>query len=331
MYQRTALGTLGFAAGPFVGKAARAKLAEMEHLIELKPMEQLQDPVLLTGFFMRRRAGRLASRTLAYLADQWGAEKVAKLELNEFVNATIQRPEVRRDDNQVMIDWPELSFYHARPPGANRDIILLMGAEPNYYWMKFVETISEYVERTGAKTLVSLRARPGEVPHTRTSPVYIIASDVELELQFGVQSTAEKYEGPSSISGVLSAHLQTLNWRTADLSVVQPDYFPRMPNAQASLSLIRLIDKAFGTTTPVESLEETAREQRRTIDEGIANDETTWSEILEREGTYDSGLENLEFLAPAEAPSDELPSIEAALEDVERLFRSSEADDKPSA
>lgn len=303
----------------------------MERLIELKPLVQLRDPVLLTGFFMRRRAGRLASRTLAYLADQWGAEKVAKLKLTEFVNATIQRPDVRRDDNQVIIDWPELSFYHARPPGAERDIILLTGAEPNYYWVKFVETIADYVEKTGAKTLVSLRARPGEVPHTRTSPVYINASDVELELQFGVQSSAEKYEGPSSISGVLSAHLQSLNWRTADLSVVQPDYFPRMPNAQASLSLIKLIDKAFGTTTPVDSLEKTAREQRQTIDEGIADDQTTWSEILEREGSYDAGLEKLEFLAPGETkPGDALPSVEAALEDVERLFRSGEADDEPT-
>lgn len=289
-------------------------------------MDQLRDPVLVTGFSMRRRAGRLASRTIGYLADNWGAEEVAKLKLTEFVNSTIQRPQVRRDDSNVVIDWPEVTFYLARPEGSNRDIILLTGAEPNFYWAKFVETIAEYMEKAGAKTLVSLRARPGEVPHTRTSPVYITASDVELELQFGVQSNSQKYEGPTSITGVLSAHVQTLNWRTADLSVVQPDYFPRMPNAQASLSLIKLLDKAFGTTTPVDSLEQTAKEQRQTIDQGISDDETTWSEILEREGTYDSGLERLEFLAPGEVPADTLPSAESAIEDIERLFRTGNDD-----
>ncbi len=217
----------------------------MDNIIELKPVDQLRDPVLVTGFSMRRRAGRLASRTIGYLADNWGAEEVAKLKLTEFVNSTIQRPQVRRDDSNVVIDWPEVTFYLARPEGSNRDIILLTGAEPNFYWAKFVETIAEYMEKAGAKTLVSLRARPGEVPHTRTSPVYITASDVELELQFGVQSNSQKYEGPTSITGVLSAHVQTLNWRTADLSVVQPDYFPRMPNAQASLSLIQTPGQGF--------------------------------------------------------------------------------------
>ena len=303
----------------------------MDHIVEIKAVEQLRDPVLLTGFFMRRRAGRLAARTLDYLADQWGAEAIAKIEMTEFVNTTVTRPQVRRDDGRSVIDWPEATVYLARPDGARRDILLLVGAEPNFYWAKFVETVANYMEKVGAKTLVSLRARPGEVPHTRTCPVYINASDLELELQFGVQSSNVKYEGPTSISGVLSSHVQSLQWSTADLSVVQPDYFPRMPNAQAQLSLIKLLDTAFGTTTPVESLEDKAREQRRTIDEGISDDETTWSEISDREGVYDSALEKLEFLVPGmETREDTLPSVEAALEDVERLFRSSD-EDKPGS
>jgi predicted ATP-grasp superfamily ATP-dependent carboligase len=298
----------------------------MDYLEELQSLETLRDPVLLTGFMMRRRAGRLGARTIDYLIEQWHAEPVARIDMTSFHNLAVQRPYVRRTETQATLDWPDATLFVARQAPLTRDVFLLSTWEPDFKWKTFVNTLATYLDGLGVRTLVSLRARPGEVPHTRPSPVYLTATDIDLELQFGVQSTRTRNEGPSSIAGALATQVQGLRWRTAELAVVQPDYFPRMPNAAAMLALVRLIDKAFGTTTDTTSLDESVVDQIEMLDRGVAGDTHSRSVIEEREAAYDQGLEKLDFLAHSEPP-EELPSGEEVLREVERLFRRSDPDE----
>jgi predicted ATP-grasp superfamily ATP-dependent carboligase len=298
----------------------------MEYLEELQTIDQLRDPVLLTGFMMRRRAGRLGARTIDYLVEQWHAEALARVDMTAFLNLALHRPYVHRTETEAVLDWPDATIYVARQEPLKRDVLLLSTWEPDFKWKTFVNTLVDYLDGIGVRTLVSLRGRPGEVPHTRPAPVYLTATDIDLELQFGVQSTRTRNEGPSSIAGALATQVQAMRWRTAELAVVQPDYFPRMPNAEAMLALVRLVDKAFGTTTEVSSLEETAADQREMLNRGVAGDQHSSSVIEEREATYDQGLEKLDFLAPVNEP-EELPSGEEILREVERFLGHSDPDD----
>ena len=297
----------------------------MADVVELKDLSELREPVLIAAFTAQRRGGRIATRALTHLVDNWQAECVARIESQAFTDFAVRRPQTRRRRDRSVIEWPDTSFYLARPEGANRDFVLLVGPEPNFRWREFAETVASYADRAGVKTLVGLRGMPGQVPHTRPAPVYLNASDVEFELQFGVQQRERRYEGPTDIGSVIAAQVQSLRWQTVELSVIQPDYFPRMPNAEANLALIRVLDRAFGTKTPIGPLEETARTQRASIDESISEDEGTKAAILEREQTYDSQLEKLDFLAAGGAQSMSLPSGAEVIEEVERLFREGEA------
>jgi predicted ATP-grasp superfamily ATP-dependent carboligase len=300
----------------------------MEYLEESSVLEQLRDPVLLTGFMMRRRAGRLGARTVDYLVEQWQAEPVARIDMTPFLNLAVHRPYIRRTETVAELDWPEATIYVARQAPLKRDVFLLSTWEPDFKWKTYVNTLVGYLDGIGVRSLVSLRGRPGEVPHTRPAPVYLTATDIDFELQFGVQSTRTRNEGPSSIAGAIATQAQAMRWRTAELAVVQPDYFPRMPNAEAMLALVRLIDKALGTKTDVTNLEETAADQREMLDRGVAGDSHSSSVIAEREATYDQGLEKLDFLAPSQAlEPQELPSGEEILREVERFFRRSEQED----
>ena len=47
------------------------------------------------------------------------------------------------------IDWPETSFYHARPAGLDRDVVLLLGIEPNVRWRTFTELVVGLAEELG--------------------------------------------------------------------------------------------------------------------------------------------------------------------------------------
>jgi len=295
----------------------------MEHIEELKPIDGLRDPVLLTGFRMRRRAGRLAARAINYLTEHSDVEPVARIDMTPFLNLAIDRPQINRTETESRIEWPVATLYLSRSASANRDLLLLSAMEPNFLWPTFVEMIANYMDGAGVKTLVTLRAHPGEVPHTRPSPVYLTANDMDLKALFGTPANKSRYEGPIGIAGVLGARVQALGWRTAELAVVQPDYFPRMPCAEAMIALLMLLDRAFGTTTSIDTLRETADEQREMLDRSISGDEKSRAEVEAREQSYDEGVEKLEFLSPSRMSSD-LPSGEDIADEIENFFRRSE-------
>jgi predicted ATP-grasp superfamily ATP-dependent carboligase len=298
----------------------------MEHVEELKPIEGLRNPVLLTGFRVQERAGRLAARCINHLVDQWRAEAVAEIDMAPFLDLAFNRPQIQRTETESSITWPVATLYLTRSAAPDRDLLLFSSAEPNFRWPTFVETLASYVQHLGVQTLVTMRAHPGVVPHTRPAPVYLTAMGRDLRLLFGVQANEAKYEGPSSIAGVLAARSQALGWDTAELAVVQPDYFPRMPCAEAMISLFTLIDKALGTTTSLDTLRETASAQREMLDGATSASEEARVEVENRERSYDQGALELEFLSPSQTPSD-LPAAEEVVEAIERFFRHSESED----
>lgn len=294
----------------------------MHDAVRLKaPLRELKDPVLVVGFAVRQRAGRLAHVALTYLADAWQAEPVAEIDPDDFLDFTVRRPEQRRLGDKVTIEWPKTQIFAARPPGSSRDFLLLGGFEPNFRWPTFISAIMEYMQAAGVRTIVSLRSFPGSVPHTRPAPVNLTASDVELEVQFGIQAERAKYEGPADIAAVLGAAGQSFGCETVELSVIQPYYVPRSATSAATLSLIRVLDHAFGITTPTESLQAAVADEAREIEESFANQEEVHAMVRELEQTYDEGLEQLDFLSPGLNDAGPLPSGEELIEDIERLFR----------
>jgi hypothetical protein len=149
------------------------------------------------------------------------------------------------------------------------------------------------------------------------------SSDIDLELQFGVQAQGSRYQGPTDVSGVLAAHVQNvMRWKTVDLTVLQPQYFPRMPNAEATLAVVRVLDKAFGTQTDMTSLVKDAQEQLRTIDQGIT-DPGTRSAIVELERQYDAAADRMDFLTTGPVSDDDAGELatDDVFAEVERLLR----------
>jgi hypothetical protein len=290
----------------------------MREVVDLSNRGPLREPVLIAGLAARRRGGRSASRSVQHLVEAWQAEPVAVLECEEYIDLTVRRPEI--DTGTWQVEWPDTTLYLASPPGSRQDLLLAVGFEPHFHWSAFVSSIAAYADALGVKTLISLRSFPGNVPHTRPSPLVITSSDIDLELQFGVQARNSRYQGPTDVAGVLATHVQSLRWRWADLTMLQPLYFPRMANAQMTLSLATVLERAFGAQTPKAQLQSEVAKQRRALDASVAASRELSSAIDELEKLYDASAERMEFLTSPEASSG-LPSGEEVVREVERLFR----------
>src|SRR4029450_5452001 len=126
----------------------------------------------------------------------------ARVAPQDFFDFQATRPHVSLEEGLTRrIDWPETAFYHARPDGLDRDVVLLLGIEPNLRWRRFSDLVVGLANDLGVELMITLGALLAHVPHPRTAPVTGSASDEELVERLGL--SASRYEGPTGIVGVL--------------------------------------------------------------------------------------------------------------------------------
>jgi proteasome assembly chaperone (PAC2) family protein len=286
---------------------------------ELAKLDGLQDPVLVAGFVTHRRAGRIGSRAAAYLVEQWKGRLVARIDAEDYMDLTVDRPEARYVSDVRTVKWPDTLIYHAHPDGADRDFLLLVGFEPNVRWRGFAGELSAYATAAGVRTIINIRGLQASVPHTRPTPVQLSASAPDLAQRFGLQAQRSKYEGPTDILGVLASYGQEQGWQTVDLNVLQPSYYPRMRNAAATIAVVSALDRAYGTKTSVGRLEARAGQQLIEIEQQAPPGEDFAAMVRGLEEVYDEANMKAEFLTP---PSrSDLPTGEEMVDEIERLLR----------
>src|SRR6187551_3306986 len=100
-------------------------MASPELRIDHRP--ELNRPVLIAAFRGWNDGGQGATLACGYLGQVWNAERFADIDPEGFVDFQAIRPHVSLDEAMVRkIDWPENAFYHARIPGSERDVVLLL-------------------------------------------------------------------------------------------------------------------------------------------------------------------------------------------------------------
>ncbi len=233
----------------------------------------LRQPVLVAAFRGWNDGGQGATLAAGYLARIWEAERFADIDPENFVDFQANRPQVSLDEGLTRrIEWPENVFYHARIPGTERDIVLLIGVEPSLRWRTFSKLVVDLARELEAGLLVTLGSLLADVPHTRAAPVTGAASDPELVASLGLQHS--RYEGPTGIVGVLQDVCRREGIPAASLWAAVPHYVSLAPSPRAARALCdrlaQLLEVPIDTTELVEA-EEAYVEQ---VTEAISSDES---------------------------------------------------------
>jgi proteasome assembly chaperone (PAC2) family protein len=272
----------------------------------------LTRPVLIAAFRGWNDGAQAASLAAGYLAKTWSAERFADVDPEDFFDFQAARPHVSLEDGLTRrIDWPETAFYHARPDGSDRDVVLLLGIEPNLRWRTFTELLIGLVRELRVEMMITLGALLADVPHTRPSPVTGSASDPELVRQLGLSSS--RYEGPTGIVGVLHDACRQAHIPSASLWAAVPHYVSLTPSPRAAVALCERLGSLIGIEIDVSELEEAARSYQEQVSEAVASDEDTSAYVEELERRVDE-LEE----------SADLPSGDALAAELTRFLRERE-------
>src|SRR5919205_447476 len=230
--------------------------------LRLAHRPDLERPVMVAAFRGWNDGGHGASLAGGYLARAWNAERFAEIEPEGFFDFQATRPHVSLVEGMTRrIDWPENAFFHARVGGVNRDVVLLLGIEPNLRWRTFSEIVTDLARDLGVDMVVTLGSLLADVPHTRDAPVTGSATDPQLVEQLGLQ--ASRYEGPTGIVGVLHDACRGAGLPSASLWAAVPHYASLAASPKAALALCTRLADLLGTTFELGDLERAAEAYER--------------------------------------------------------------------
>ena len=239
-------------------------------MIEQSGRPDLTDPVLVTGFEGWNDAGEAATGAIEHLEQLWSARRIAALDPEDYYDFQVNRPTVGMVDGTRSITWPTTRLSVARPPGSDRDLVLLRGIEPSIHWRTFTAELIDYAQRIGIQLAVNLGALLAESPHSRPVPISGTTSDPDLEQRLSLEPS--RYEGPTGIVGVFQDACATAGLPAISFWAAVPHYVASMPCPKATLALLRRIEDVLDLTVPLGDLSARATAWQQNADELVAED-----------------------------------------------------------
>jgi predicted ATP-grasp superfamily ATP-dependent carboligase len=276
----------------------------MAEELQISSRPSLERPILIAAFRGWNDGGQGASLAAGYLAKLWRAERFAEIDPENFFDFQATRPHVSLEEGLTRrIDWPATVFYHGRPPGLDRDAVLLLGIEPNLRWGTFTDLVVSFAEELGTELVVTLGALLADVPHTRPCPVTGTASDQQLVDRLGL--SASRYEGPTGIVGVLHDACRRTHLPSVSLWAAVPHYVSLTPSPRAAVALCEGLENLLGTEIETDELDDAAEAYAEQVSEAVSSDPETASYVEELERRADE-LEEEKDLPSGEALAAEL-------------------------
>ena len=275
---------------------------------------KLDDPILIAAFRGWNDAGDAATFAAQHLARVWSGEAVASIDPEEFYDFQAVRPEVELVDGLTRrITWPKNEFFAAQGGEAERDVVILIGTEPNVRWRTFSDIVVEVARSMGVGLVVTLGALLADVPHSRRVHITGTAADEDLVQRLGLQRS--RYEGPTGIVGVLHDALARRDIDSASLWAAVPHYLAVSPNPKAALALIEKATQLIGRSAPTEELARAVVAYENRATEIVSEDEDVRAYVRLLEERLDE-REREQQVDPGD-----LPSGEALAEELERFLR----------
>jgi predicted ATP-grasp superfamily ATP-dependent carboligase len=286
--------------------------------LRIEDTPELTRPVLVAAFRGWNDGAQAASLAAGYLARLWGANRFADVDPEGFFDFQATRPHVSLVDGVTrQIDWPETAFYHAQPRRLDRDVVLLLGIEPNVRWRTFTNLVVGHAQELGVELVVTLGALLADVPHTRPSPVTGSASTPELVRELNLSTS--RYEGPTGIVGVLHDACRNADIPSASLWAAVPHYVSLTPSPRAAAALCSRLGRLLGIEIETSELDQAAQAYEEQVSQAVAADEETASYVEELERRADTLEDDFE-----------LPSGDALAAELTRYLRERESGDGES-
>ena len=232
----------------------------------------LVEPVLVAAFEGWNDAGDAASDAIEHLELVWDAQPLTEIDPDDYYDFQVNRPTVSLVDGVTRrVSWPTTRVSVCRPPGAEFDLVLVRGIEPNMRWRAFCAELLGVIEELDVRTVVTLGALLSDTPHTRPIQVTGTAYDADAATRYGLEKS--RYEGPTGIVGVLQDACVAAGIPAISFWAGVPHYVSQPPNPKATIALLHAVEEVLDLAVPLAELPQQSDEWQKLVDEMAAEDD----------------------------------------------------------
>ena len=275
----------------------------------------LEDPVLVMALDGWIDAGFGAMNAMAAVRQSIETEPVITFDGDLLLDYRSRRPTMRIENGiNTGLTWPTIELRAGRDAGG-RDVLLLVGPEPDQQWRAFTTAVCELASSFGVRLAIGLGAFPAPAAHTRPVRLSATATTVELASQIGFMPG--QIEVPAGIHGALERGLDLVGIQAVGIWARVPMYVSGSAYPAASVALVEMLMRLTGLTVDLTELRTAEAAARQRIDQ-----------LIQQSDEHRTMVSNLEAQADTEAQEaapamnlDNLPSGDEIAAELERFLR----------
>jgi len=233
---------------------------------------------------------------------------------DHFLDQRARRP-VARITNGITthLTWPETQIRIGEDLDG-RDVLYLVGPEPDFHWRQFVDAVVGLALRWGVRLVVGLGAFPAPAPHTRPVKLAATAPAESAELVPRVGIVQGELEVPAGVLAALELGFGAAGVDAVSLWARVPHYRggDALPRGQRRPD--RRPGHGVGPPARLDGLRSAADRSRRQVDELIADNPEHLAMVHKLEESIDASEGNPFGV-------EELPSGEEIAAELEKFLR----------
>ncbi len=282
------------------------------------PVPELHNPHVIAMLDPWIDVGSVGTLAISWLEREFEAEELGRIARpGNFFDFTRYRPTIYyEDDGTRQVVVPNTYMTYAKG-GADNDFVFLHLLEPHSHSDLYIESIVRVLSRIGAKRYCLVGSMYDYVPHTMPLQVTggAVGAEAATELEaLGVE--ASRYQGPTTITTLISQKAPSIGMETMTLIVHIPQYTQLEEDYAGAARLMDLIASIYGIPIDKEYYEK-ASEQAEEINEALNKNPQLKAIVKELEAQYGTH--------PKERPEQKAPplspEVEQFLSEMERRFR----------
>ena len=261
-------------------------------------------------------SGKVGSTVLGRIEDQFNSTELARIRRPElFYDFTRYRPHIFRSGGrrEVVLPNTTLSFVRA---GQGEDLILLHCMEPHMLGQTFVESIVKVLTLMNVRSYLTVGSMYDSTPHTR--PLQISGSSPNKGIREALKRqnvNDSGYQGPTSITSLISQQLNEKSIPTGTVLVHLPSYAQLEEDCTAQATIIDFLNQFLGISLESEDLKRRGQEQYAQVTQALESNPQIQDWVRYMETSFDDQPDGE---ADQEEPIRLSPSVEKFLRELDK-------------
>lgn len=283
---------------PLLLEGERRREEHFHNLAELNLTEQpdLEDCVVIAAWAGWPDAAESATRAVRELIRQLHAVKFGSIDHEQFYVFTEHRPVVSNGPRgSRSLTWPTNELYYYRAPAgtSGRNVLLIVGEEPDLRWGAYTGYLSSVAMSNGAKLLITVGALLDSVPHTRpprvmgTTTSENIGKTLDISLP-NVTYPKPNYEGPSGITSAIIDSFSKHDIPAVSIWGHAPHYLQVTYNPAITMAIMRELQPFVQVELDYSSLEEQSVEFDKNLVKALEGQKDLTSYVAKLEERFDT-------------------------------------------